>query len=331
MPSFFSRPAKRFCSSARLVLDMSQGKPLILLPCEPFDPRQVDPDFEPERQAAHAAGLAIALVDHSRLIEGAAAAAVGRTPEEAGAAIYRGWMLRPNQYEVLHAALLSRGVALINTPEEYRTCHYLPESYPWIEGHTPRSVWFRVEGKLDLEQLERSLEPFGDSPLVVKDYVKSQKHYWKEACFMPSARDLSAVEGVVRKFLELQGDDLNEGLVLREFLPLKIVGAHPKSQLPLAAEFRIFWLLGKPILSHRYWGDLTTFDAPLPWAELTPIAARIPSRFFTMDVAFLAGGGWTIVELGDGQVAGLPSADLAPELYRQLGLPSFAAAAHKST
>jgi hypothetical protein len=39
-----------------------------------------------------------------------------------------------------------------------------------------------------------------------------------------------------------------------------------------------------------------------------------------MDTAFLADGGWTIVELGDGQVAGLPSADLAPEFFKRLTL-----------
>jgi hypothetical protein len=299
---------------------MSQAKPLILLPCEPFNAREIDPDFEPERQAAKATGLETALIDHSRVLEGAATAAVARTPEGAGLAVYRGWMLKPNQYEAMHAALLSRGIALINTPQQYRTCHYLPESYAWIDGHTPRSVWFRLDGTLDLERLKETLAPFADSSLVVKDYVKSQKHYWQEACFIPAASDLPAVERVVRKFLELQGDDLNEGLVFREFVPLKIVGTHPKSGMPLAAEFRIFWLLGKPILSHRYWGDLTTFDAPLPWAELTPIAERIPSRFFTMDVAFLADGGWTIVELGDGQVAGLPSAELAPEFFQRLTL-----------
>ena len=99
-----------------------------------------------------------------------------------------------------------------------------------------------------------AVAPFADSSLVVKDYVKSQKHYWQEACFIPAARDLPAVERVVRKFLELQGDDLNEGLVFREFVPLKVVGTHPKSGMPLAAEFRIFWLLGKPILSHRLLG-----------------------------------------------------------------------------
>jgi hypothetical protein len=127
---------------------MSEAKPLLLLPCEPFNPREVEPDFEPERHAARAAGLDIALIDHARVLEGAASAAVARTPEGTGTAIYRGWMLRPNQYEALYAALLLRGIALINTPEQYRTCHYLPESYPWIEGRTPRSVWFPLDGTL---------------------------------------------------------------------------------------------------------------------------------------------------------------------------------------
>jgi len=227
-------------------------------------------------------------------------------------------MLKPEQYEAMHAALLARGTSLINTPAEYRTCHYLPDSYPSIEGRTPRSVWLPVQGNVDFECVHEALAPFGDRPVVVKDYVKSQKHYWNEACFIPSAADSTAVERVVRRFLELQGTDLNEGLVFREFVPLHIVGTHPKSGMPLAAEFRIFWLDGEPILSHRYWGDLTTFDRPLPFEQIRPIAARIPSRYFTMDVAFLEGGTWTIVELGDGQVAGLPSPDLAPEFFKRI-------------
>jgi hypothetical protein len=38
------------------------------------------------------------------------------------------------------------------------------------------------------------LRPFGDAPLVLKDYVKSQKHAWDEACFIPSASDRKAFE-----------------------------------------------------------------------------------------------------------------------------------------
>lgn len=155
---------------------------LVLFPSEPFSPREVDPEFEVEQNAARAAGFATALLDHTRVVEGDAAGAVGRVPENADAVLYRGWMLTPGQYAASHAALEARGTQLINSPEQYRTCHYLPE-----------------------------------------------KHYWNEACFIPRASDRSAVERVVSRFLELQGQELAEGLVFREFVPLAIVGKHPQS------------------------------------------------------------------------------------------------------
>ena len=293
---------------------------LVIFPSVPFGPREIDPDFETEQAAAKRAGFTTALVDHTRLMAGDVAVSVARVPERAGAAVYRGWVLTPHQYSAMHAVLAARETRLLNSPEAYRTCHYLPESYPFIAEHTPKSVWFPHERacELPLETVRAAIAPFGEGPLLVKDYVKSQKHDWNEACFIPSASDLPAVERVTLRFLKLQGDDLNEGLVYRAFLPLQIVGTHPKSGMPLAAEFRIFWLDGQPLLTHRYWGDLSAFDASLPLEELRPIAARIPSRFFTMDIAFLEGGGWTIVELGDGQVSGLPAADLALEFYRGL-------------
>lgn len=57
--------------------------------------------------------------------------------------------------------------------------------------------------------------------------------------------------------------------------------------------------------------------------------ARIPEHRFDSDGdflvphpnhtgSFLDNGGWTIVELGDGQVAGLPSMDLAPEFFMRV-------------
>ena len=56
------------------------------------------------------------------------------------------------------------------------------------------------------------LRPFGDNPVILKDYVKSQKHAWGEACFIPSASDRYAVERVVQKFLQLQGSDVAGGV-----------------------------------------------------------------------------------------------------------------------
>ncbi len=42
------------------------------------------------------------------------------------------------------------------------------------------------------------------------------------------------------------------------------------------------------------------------------------SRFFVMDVAQRRDGGWMIVELGDGQVSGLPREDDADRFYSAL-------------
>jgi hypothetical protein len=292
---------------------------LVLFPSVPLNLRETEEDFRAEREAAKKAGLLTALVDHTRLVEGEPLAALAALGDYRGEALYRGWMLTPTQYETLYTTLAANGISLINDPPAYRACHHLPESYGFIQQHTARSVWTPLSGEPNFQAISQLLRDFDSKPLIVKDYVKSQKHHWNEACFIPHADDAEAVERVVRRFLELQGDDLNEGLVFREFLPLKRIGTHPQSGMPLSAEFRVFWLDGEPLLSHRYWAELGPFDSALPFDELRAIAAEIPSRFFSMDVAFLESGELTIVELGDGQVAGLPTLTLAPEFFRRLG------------
>lgn len=292
---------------------------IILFPSQPFEGRTIDPDFAGERAAALRAGFATSLVDHTRVTRAQTAQAVELVAATGADAVFRGWMLTPSQYEAMFSALASRGVWLLNDPAAYRHCHYLPESYAVLEGHTPRTTWVPLEGELDMTAVVAATAPFGDGPVIVKDYVKSQKHYWNEACFVPSASDTAALERVVRRFLELQGESLNEGLVFREYAPLKIVGEHPRSGMPLAAELRVFWLDGEVVLAHRYWADLVSFDDAPPLDELRSVASKVQSRFFTMDVALRTDGRWTVVELGDGQVAGLPDPRLANDLYRRLG------------
>lgn len=295
---------------------------LVLFCSRPFEPSQVEPDFAPERAAATAAGFTTALLDHTIAAEEDAQKAVRRVPAGSGEALYRGWMFRADRYEELYTALLGRGVRLMNDPVAYRTCHHLPESYAILEGSTPRSTWLPVSGPLSFDEVFERLRPFGSGPVIVKDYVKSQKHYWSEACFIPRADDAEAVMRVVRRFLELQGEELAVGLVFREYVPLRIVGAHPKSGMPLAAEVRTFWLDGRLVLQHDYWADLGAACPQPPAVFLEDIARRIPSRFFTMDVALREDGRWTVIELGDGQVAGLPAPELAEAFYQRLRLVS---------
>jgi len=246
--------------------------------------------------------------------------AVRRLPPQPdpGLGVYRGWMVTPDQYRLLYEALGAKGLRLLNDPAAYRHCHYLPESYPVIEPHTPRSVWIKTGGDVSTDEIMDMLRPFGSAPVVVKDFVKSRKHEWSEACFIPSASDRAAVERVVRRFLELQGDDLSEGLVFREFIEFEPLGRHPKSGMPLTKEYRLFFLDGQPVFWTPYWDEGDYAGLTPPVERFAAVAGGVRSRFFTMDVAQRRDGDWMIVELGDAQVAGLPDHADVESFYKAL-------------
>jgi hypothetical protein len=280
----------------------------VLFPSQPFEPRSVDSAFEAERQAAQDAGLETHLLVADALDAGAFDKAVLRLPEvgQDQVAVYRGWMMTAAWYAELHAALARRRFHLITDPDQYRHTHHLPESYSVIRDYTPRTVWTAGGSTFDVSAVMELLAPFGDVPLIVKDYVKSQKHRWKEACFIPSARDPEAVRRVTARFIELQDDGLCGGLVFREFVELEPLTTHSKSGMPLTKEFRIFFLDGQPLLTVEYWEEGDYRDELPPGDLFLDVAARVKSRLFTMDVARRTDGRWIVMELGDGQVAGLP-------------------------
>ena len=268
-----------------------------------------------------ALGFVSAVINYEALVfESDAIAAVRRVPHasEATMGIYRGWMLRPNQYAQLYDALRDKNICLINSPEQYRHCHFLPESYPLIESRTPRSVWIRTEAGFSADHLKEVLQPFGADPVIVKDFVKSQKHHWADACYIPSASDTDATMNVVSRFVELQGDDLNEGLVFREFVEFEPLADHPQSGMPLVYEYRSFWLDGHLVAADAYWDAELYSEEPPDMEPFAQIARTVQSRFFTMDVAKQLNGDWMIVELGDAQVAGLPPQTDPNKFYRSL-------------
>lgn len=287
---------------------------------DPLNPRQPDPAYQREVDAVRQLGIPFDLIDHDALIAGASGEVLRRAErlERPELAVFRGWMMTPAQYERLHSLLAECGRQLLNSPAQYVHGHHLPSSYGVIEGHTPRSVWLPLQGELPLEQVLDLLKVFGDRPVIVKDYVKSQKHAWKEACFIPSAANRAEVERVVRSFLALQGHEFSEGLVFREFVEFEQVGVHPKSGLPLSREFRQFFLDGQPLLRFKYWDEGEYGDDAPPLDLSSAVAGRVQSRFFTMDVARTRRGDWMVVELGDGQVAGLPEGVDPGSLFRGL-------------
>lgn len=293
----------------------------IIFCADPWNARQPESTYATEVAAVEKLGVPFSLLNFEALVEQHNYARAVRRIDAATApelAIYRGWMLKPDDYAQLYAALVEKNIFLINMPLAYIHCHYLPESYALIRDLSPRTIWLHTDGQIDFDEIMQLLQPFGAQPVIVKDFVKSRKHEWADACYIPVAADREMVERVVTRFVHLQGEDLAEGLVFREFLPFESLGNHPKSGMPLTKEYRLFFCDGQHLLTIPYWEE-GSYDGEFPPLELlAPIARRIQSRFFTMDVAKQTNGTWSIVELGDGQVAGLPERTDVHAFYQAL-------------
>jgi hypothetical protein len=289
----------------------------ILFCSNPLNNREVDFDYELEFKTANEVGLKTDLIILEELVQGNTRKAISRVKEAEteDLAIYRGWMMSIENYESLYTELLKKNIKLINSPTEYKYCHYLPESYHKIEGYTPKTIWIK-KGELNnsFDILHKLIKEFDNKPVIVKDYVKSCKHQWNDACFIPDASDLKNFDRVVKNLIELRGEDFEGGIIVREFIKLEFLTEHSKSKMPLAKEFRLFFLSKNLLQSFYYW-DEGEYNDEIPSgkeiSDLLKLANNIDSQFFTMDIAKTATGTWTIIELGDGQVSGLPfNADL---------------------
>ena len=291
---------------------------LILFPCEPFQQKRVDPDYARERDAARDAGFETRYIDIEALLSGDATGAVSRVPDGDGtqSCLYRGWMITPEQYAALVSELSDIGWKMLTSPEQYRRAHYLPMAYDAIREATPATVW-TMDLPLTRAATQTLVSPFGDKPIIIKDFVKSRKHEWNEAFFMPSAGDLDHVERVTSTFIERQGEDLAGGVVYREFVPLASVGKHPLSGISLSLEYRAFVFQGKLLMSTPYWDDADYTEVSPPYEDYLPFVRDL-SPFLSMDIAQTAEGDWIIVEVGDGQVSGLADNVDVEEFYKRL-------------
>ncbi|WP_035849075.1 ATP-grasp domain-containing protein [Kitasatospora azatica] len=293
--------------------------PTILLPQDPLNPRRVDPHYSYEAQLVRGLGGETALVDHDALLAGDAAEAVRRVPTGTGPAWYRGWMLPVAAYTAFVQALADRGCHLLTSAAAYATAHELPGWYGTFEGATPDSVWLAADPS-PAELAEAVARLGGHGPAIVKDFVKSRKHEWHEACFIPELADLAGVARVVGRFVELQGEFLAGGVVLRRFHAFARVGADEVEETgertggrtsrqegaERASEARVWWVDGEPVLTGPHPDTPEVFPAP----DLTVVRSLVRAlgcRFVTTDLALRAdGGGWMVVEVGDGQVSDLP-------------------------
>lgn len=215
-------------------------------------------------------------------------------------------------YKELEEDVRLMGGQLINSYTQHR---YIADLGNWVvdlEGLTP-PAFTRLE---DL--------PADGGPWVLKGETNSKKDQWHTHMY---ARNNQAA---VHVWLRLQEDSLvsSQQIYIRPFVPL-VTLAWGMNQEPITKEFRFFVLDGKILSGAFYWsshvGDLEHLGVPVPKVEEVPkaflddVIGRIKDkvRFVVIDVAQLADGGWTVIELNDGQMSGLSEND-PKTLYKNL-------------
>lgn len=148
--------------------------------------------------------------------------------------------------------------------------------------------------------------PLAPGPGIVRDYVKSRKHEWHEACYLPDLRDLAAVEAVVGTFVERQAECLAGGVVIRAY-----------EDFDPGGEARVWWLDGAAVLVTPH-PDTPTLHPEPELGAVAPLVTTLGCRFVTTDLARRTDGAWRVIEVGDAQVSGIAAADQFGDLLPAL-------------
>lgn len=284
----------------------------VLFCVDPLHPRRVDPHYAREAAAVRDHYGETALLDHDALRRGDVEAAIRAVPADLGPVWYRGWMVTGPEYAAMAAVLKRRGTVLLTHPDDYTRAHELPGWHDTFAGLTPHSVWRPLspgQDPGDLNALAELVRPLRGGPGIVKDYVKSRKHEWDEACFVPDVKNLARLRDTAAKMIALQEEYLAGGLVVREFESYDGEG-----------EARVWWVDGEPALV----GPHPDTPGVEPDPELDAVAHAVRAlgcRFITTDLARRTDGEWRVVEVGDGQVSDLPASVDAMDLYAHLPIP----------
>ncbi|EHQ30052.1 ATP-grasp domain-containing protein [Mucilaginibacter paludis] len=297
-------------------------KQLYILFCEsPLNRNKVDPDFESEFLSATENGFCTLLFNFDELVDNKDAELATKRIKPNGTltdVVYRGWMLTPDQYSTLYHNLLAKNYRLINNKIEYQNCHYLPDSLKFISAHTPKTIFESASSESFINTLIAEAKAFGSQPIIIKDYVKSEKHHWQTACFVSQASNTAKLKETIDNLIRLRGDYLNEGIVIREFLELSDLTIHSKSGMPLKEEYRLFFCHKKLIGIYNYWEEGEYLASKPDTEGFEVLAQGITSNFFSMDIARQKNGNLIIIELGDGQVSGIPDHTDQNEFYKNL-------------
>lgn len=275
----------------------------ILFPSSFLDRRQIDEDMAEEYNAVLQTGLFDTIIFGQDEWFNDQTLRITSVPKEKLYAVYRGWMMKPEQYAAFYNSLLERNIELVTTPEMYSQMHIFPNIYPEIQQDTARIMTFPLHSRICIEDVKHSFSRF-----MVKDYVKSVK-----GTEFPAFFDREVTEEEFDRWMEVfykyRSDLLTGGICIKEYLNLKRYAGQTN-------EFRVFYVNHESISICR--NSLQEGYAAEPPKMLIEKYAGLNSIFYTLDFAELEDGSWKIIEAGDGSVSGLSEGQDYTSFFRSL-------------
>lgn len=270
----------------------------ILFPQDPFGKNKVDSVYDGEFNACKLMNIKSYYYDYDELVN--EDVFLSDIDDRAnGVLIYRGWMLKPEQYKKLYDNIIEKTngyLSLINSPEQYTNCHCFPYIYDDIKRFTPKIVVF---DKWDYPSEIYDGKELIDFDFFLKDYVKSTKTD-KGIERIPKNTNIYNLFNKMKSFIEERSSLFTIGVVAKEFVDLKKINNYTN-------EWRAFYLFGDLIdLTNNSEVDTSNGDKPLDSlvVELGDILSS-KSNFFTVDFALTEDNKWIVIETGDGCVSGL--------------------------
>lgn len=276
---------------------------MILFPSSYFSITKVDKDLQTEYAAAVSTGLFdVAIFSYDQWFN-ENKLVLHNAPATMKTAVYRGWMMKPEQYEEFYHLLVQNNIQLTTEPNAYRLMHIFPNVYDHIKEDTAKMQIFPLHTQIDVEQLKMNFERF-----MVKDYVKSVKGTEFPRYFDPSVTQ-KEFDKWMETFYKYRGNLLTGGICIKEFLDLKMYGS-------CSNEYRVFYINHEVAAISRNSGQGNY--VPQPPRELIDRYCHLDSPFYTVDFAELEDGSWRILEVGDGQVSGLSEGQDEESFFRAL-------------
>lgn len=264
----------------------------VVFPADPLSGKGFDPEFDREVQAVRwTEGIHASSMNHDELVN-YGDVVIRLTPEDStDFAIYRGWMLTAEQYAAFYHKTRNK-FNLVTTPLQYKRAHHIDGWVKAFVGLTFNTVLVPV-GATE-EEVRQSVSILDGDTFFIKDYVKSLKN---DEGLSVTTRD--ELYDTIQRFVSAQSDWLVGGIAIREFAEL------PEDRV----EIRAWWKDGRWVAFTPHPDFSGQEIEEIPRTILRDVDIRLQDldlRFVTVDFVLTSDSEWKVIEVGDGQVSGIP-------------------------